>query len=325
MDRFGWAVRVSAAGPRRVGCFAFLGVLVALPCFGEFALAESTTGVTVLEDGAPVLTYNFGRIEPPAGVDVDRYWRSSYVHPLYGPDGAAITEDFPRDHYHHRGVFWTWPETQVGERKMDVWTIVGARQLFQRWINKAASAERAVIEVENAWFFDDDPEAKVRETVAITVHAAADDARAIDFRLRFENVTDEDVAFLGAENKGYGGFSFRPIADNRPFTFLTATGISEKDALRYETPWASIRWQADDSAEPAGAAIFQHPSNPGYPHPGWIFRHYGFLGASWPHEVTHTLEPGASFTLRYRLLIYAGAPEVGELNAIHDAYAASRE
>jgi hypothetical protein len=168
------------------------------------------------------------------------------------------------------------------------------------------TADAVTIGVENGWYFDGDPEAKIRETIHFTVHPSEATHRAIDFTLRFTNVCGRDVVFEGAKDKGYGGFSFRPSAANKPFTFDTAKGVSPEDALSYETPWASIRWNKDGAAEPSGVAMFQHPSNPGFPHPGWIFRHYAFLGVCWPHEQTHVLKPGDHFELQYRLLVHHG-------------------
>ena len=286
----------------------------------RFSMARTDSRLTILEDGEPVLAYNFGHVDPPAGVDADRFWRSSYIHPLYGLDGQVVTDDFPQDHYHHRGVFWTWPEMRVGSRKMDVWTIVGARQLFQKWLRTEVTADRADVGVENAWFFEDDPEPKVRESIFFTIHPAEESCRAIDFLLRFENVCEEDVSFLGAKNKGYGGFSFRPDADNKPFTFVTAKGVSPEDALRFETPWAGINWKRGKNSVTSGVAIFQHPGNPGFPHPGWMFRHYGFLGASWPHEQRHVLQPGDSFELRYRLIVHHGGDTEQLLGDLFDQY-----
>jgi len=37
-----------------------------------------------------------------------KYSRSNYLHPVFGLDGEILTEDFPTDHLHHRGIFWTW-------------------------------------------------------------------------------------------------------------------------------------------------------------------------------------------------------------------------
>jgi hypothetical protein len=294
-------------------------VLYASPGIAEFSLQEKESQLHIEEDGKAVLVYNFGPVAPPAHVNAARYTRSSYIHPLFGVDGEMLTDDFPIDHRHHRGVFWTWPETRVGDKKMDVWTLVGARQRFIKWLNKEVTDDSVEIGVENGWFFDGDSEPKVRETIRFTVHPAYGGNRAIDFRLRFTNVCTEDVTFEGAKDKGYGGFSFRPHADNKPFTFHTATGIAEEDALSYETPWASVSWQKKDSKTPTGVALFQHPSNPGFPHPGWIFRHYAFLGVCWPHEQTHVLKPGEHFELQYRLLTHRNAtPEV--LGALFETY-----
>src|SRR5690606_8161122 len=125
----------------------------ARPSWAQFAIEEADGKLRVTQSDSPVLVYNFGPVQPPPGVDNDRYWRSSYIHPLYGLDGNILTEDFPADHLHHRGVFWTWPETRVGDRKMDVWTIVGARQLFQRWLSRETTDEFVKVGVENGWFF----------------------------------------------------------------------------------------------------------------------------------------------------------------------------
>ena len=59
------------------------------------------------EGDRPVLVYNHGVISR-TNVPADRA-RSSYVHPLYGLEGEVLTDDFPVDHFHHRGLFWAWP------------------------------------------------------------------------------------------------------------------------------------------------------------------------------------------------------------------------
>ena len=68
--------------------------------------------------------------------------RSSYVHPLYGLDGEVITDDFPKDHYHHRGLFWAWPHVRVGTEETDLWMLKGIRQQFERWLGREAMSTR---------------------------------------------------------------------------------------------------------------------------------------------------------------------------------------
>ena len=51
-----------------------------------------------------------------------KYERCNYVHPLYGLDGQVLTEDFPKDHPHHRGIFWAWHQLLIGDKHIsDNW------------------------------------------------------------------------------------------------------------------------------------------------------------------------------------------------------------
>ena len=48
--------------------------------------------------------------------------RSNYFHPLYDLDGTVLTEDFPKDHIHHRGIFWAWHQVRInGKTVQDQW------------------------------------------------------------------------------------------------------------------------------------------------------------------------------------------------------------
>ena len=81
----------------------------------RFLFEDNGKSLTLLENGKPVLEYRYTRVDPPQGAP-EKFWRMSYIHPLYGLDGDILTQDFPDDHYHHRGVFWTWPNCTAGEK-----------------------------------------------------------------------------------------------------------------------------------------------------------------------------------------------------------------
>lgn len=312
---------VCGTGWKPVPHFCILLLVVWSPfATAEFRFDENAGRLTLSENGQLVFVYNFGRVDPPEGLDADRYWRESYIHPLYGLDGEVVTEDFPADHVHQRGVFWTWPECRVGDRKMDAWTIVGVRQRFEKWIDRSVSDDGASFTVQNGWYFDNETDPVVRETISVAVDPAKKKSRAVDFRLTFQNVSNRPVVFEGAKDKGYGGFCFRPDASNKPLQFVTDDGYQEEDRLWADTPWAAVFWGSAKTDERAGAAIFQHPSNPDYPHSGWTLRHYGLLGAAWPHEEPRTFQPGEKFELQYRLMIYRGGKRAQKINRHHDHY-----
>jgi len=299
-----------------------VGLLFSVAAMAEFTFEDRDGSLTLLENGKPVYSYRYEMVAPPQGVPA-HFSRSCYIHPLYDLNGNVITQDFPIDHFHHRGVFWAWPECKAGERPMDVWALGNVRQRHEEWLARETGTDRAVMAVRNRWAFDADPEkAVVREEVRITAFPSGETGRPLDFDIRLTNVSGDSVTFLGAKNKGYGGFCFRPDAKNKPFVFTTAKGVCPEDALQFDTPWADVSWAKEGGA---GVAIFEHPSNPGYPFPGWIFRHYAFLGASWPHEQEHVLKPGESFQLRYRLYIHAGDAEKGEVERSFRDYTATVE
>lgn len=296
--------------------------LPAGPARAEFTLEDKDGKLTVFENGKPVLAYNYEPVKPPEGVP-SRYERACYIHPVYGLDGDVLTQDFPPDHYHHRGVFWAWPKTRIGDRPADIWVCADIYQRHEKWTAREAGADKAVVGVRNYWSYNDAPEEKVgQEDMTFTVHPADETGRAIDFSFKFTNITDQDVTFLGATGKGYGGFNFRPDANRRPLSFTTIDGPRAEDVLKCETPWADVTSKVKPDGPVSGVAIFQHPKNPGYPHHGWILRHYGFIGACWPHVHEHVLKPGEFLELRYRLCIHRGTAEEAGVAEMFQAYIA---
>jgi len=298
--------------------------LISLPLQAEFRFEETDGQLTLFEDDQPVWVYQSKMVDPPEGVP-EKFRRSSYLHPVYGMDGEVITQDFPSDHYHHRGIYWAWPETAANGRKMDIWTVEGAHQIFDQWLPRSEGSDAATFGVENVWVFDDGGDPKIRESVEIKTHAAASKSRALDFTLRFKNVSGEPFTFLGATNKGYGGFNFRPHADNKPMSFTTALGPQKEDTLNVQSPWADVSWTSKKTGNQSGVTIFQHASNPAYPHFGWLLRHYCFNGAAWPHETTYALKPGETLTLKYRLIIHAGTAKQANIKKLFKRYERSSQ
>ena len=289
-----------------------------------FTLQDDGRALTILDDGRPVLVYRYVIVNGPeaAREKLGAQWGlACFADPVYGLDGDRLTEAFPEDHYHHRGVFWAWPNSSLGERPMNVWLSDNIRQHHEKWLQEQADDKQASIGAQNVWVFDDDAgkAAQVREQVWFTVHPARGDGRAIDFRLIFENVGGQAITILGAdEPKGYGGFCFRANSARKPLTFTSARGVLDEDAFVEESPWVDVSSKCAGSERVSGAAIFQHPKNPGFPHDGWLIRGYGFLGASWPHLNPYVLESGSPLELRYRLFIHRGS--AGEAN-VAEAFA----
>src|SRR5690606_31989684 len=134
-----------------------------------------------------------------------------YIHPLYGIGGEVLTEDYPSDHYHHRGVFWGWPNGIWKEKRVDTWGLEGARQVHVSVTPGKSTPEQTSFAGENHWILDEAPDQPiVSETYEVVVHAATELGRALDFTITLKNISDAPLSLRGAttDSKGYGGFNF---------------------------------------------------------------------------------------------------------------------
>ncbi len=118
---------------------------------GPFTFKEiSPTGLQLSDGGKPVYVYNFGMVS--AKGQPESLKRSSYLHPVYAPDGTLLTDDDNPNHPHHRGIFWAWPEVTVNGKTGDLWTIKGPFQdRFVAWRTRQTTAAEASLNVENGY------------------------------------------------------------------------------------------------------------------------------------------------------------------------------
>ena len=269
--------------------------------------------VALFEGDRPVLVYNHGVLSKP-GVPADRN-RSTYVHPLYGLDGEVLSDDFPRDHYHHRGLFWAWPHVSVGAKQYDLWMLKGVEQRFVKWLARDARSDGAMLAVENGWYVGD--RKVVEERVSLRVHPATANERVIDVELTHVPLS-EPLTLRGAEGKSYGGLTLR-FATNTDTAITTSLGQGKKDLPITKLPWADLSGRFGRGPQFSGAAIFVARDHPDYP-PEWLTRHYGVLCLGWPGVNGKTFQPGESIRCRYRVWIHRGAPDVKTVQKAYDAY-----
>ncbi len=275
------------------------------------------------EGDKPVLVYNHGMISKE-GVP-ERYNRACYVHPLYGLDGEVLTDDFPRDHLHHRGIFWAWPGMKADGKSIQSWIPQGIYYRQERLVRQEATPKAAILETENGWYVGD--KKVVKEALIITVHPAAKDSRAIDFDLTW-TALDQPVTLWGAAGKSYGGFNIRfapnkdePNANRRKDTaIITSLGPSNgKDVENKPLAWADITGHVAGAPGRSGVAILVAKDHPDYP-PTWLTRHYGCLCVGWPGVKPKDLEPGKPVRCRYRVWVHRGGAGEDTLRRAYEDY-----
>lgn len=278
---------------------------------------EGSRSLRIREGDRPVFIYNFDTIPAPEGVPADRA-RAAYVHPIWGLDGERLTDDFPRDHYHHRGLFWAWPHVTVeGEPKHDLWALSGIRHRFETWLSRHEGTGAGVLGVENTWRVGD--LAVMDERVWLTVYPAEPNQQVIDLRATWVP-RDKPITLAGAEGKSYGGVTLRfGPRPEKETTILSSLGDTPDDLPMTRLSWADLSARFDGRSSPSGIALLVAPDHPDFP-PEWLTRHYGALCVGWPGVKPKTLPAGVPVTLRYRLLVHRGAGDHARLAAAESRF-----
>jgi hypothetical protein len=324
INLFRFAVALGAAG-----ILALSGASAAEPAnptsaFRFQPVSEQSLGL--FEGDKPILVYNHGRISRPETPGARA--RACYFHPIYGLDGETLTDDFPKDHLYHRGMYFAWPHIKIGDKEYETWTARGElQQKFRQWLGKETGAAGAKLGIENGWMVGE--KLAVREQIWVSVRPATGDSRAIDVQATWTPI-DEPLTLSGAEGKSYGGFNFRfgprtkttitvPDDTALPAGITAAVGRVSGDLLVTKLPWADFVGDFSGAKGLSGAAIFVNPGHRDYP-PTWMTRHYGLVSVGWPGVEPQTFPANQPITCQYRIWIHRGAPSAAEIQKAYDAY-----
>lgn len=286
----------------------FLASFLTVSCTdatGKWEIVENEQGVRILEGADSVLFYQRA-VRSQDG----QYPRNNYIHPLYSLDNTVLTEDFPEDHLHHRGVFWAWHQNYVGDQSVgDAWAIDDFAWNVAD-VQVKTYPDSCVLQTEVLWqsprWIDDsgDPKPLVHEEATIVVHPARNNYRIIDFRIALYALEDS-VSIGGSEDeKGYSGFSWRiPLPEEVSFT--GEKGEVEPRTLALDAgSWMDIAGDLDGLPGREGVVVLGHPDNPGHPQP-WILRRKGSMqNVAYPGRERALIPKDQPLILRYRMIIY---------------------
>ena len=295
-----------------------------------FQIVRDDSRIEVRDGSRPVLAFQFGSRElsqPKA------FRRAHYVHPLYSLDGEILTEDFPADHKHHRGIFWSWHQVTVdGRAAGDAW-LCRDFQWESKSVEATVSENTAQIRAAAIWrspaIVDDEgkPVAIASDSVSVSIHPIVNDRRDIDFEISLQALVPS-VRIGGSDDpKGYGGFSTR-LRMPDDLQFQSEAGFIEPDKLAV----VAGRWMVFRS-DHFSYAILAHRENPGLAqrenpgltqreNPGltnkenpvesnqWILRRKRSMQNSvFPGRHSVPLSQDQATVLRYRLVVFDGQPQ----------------
>jgi len=256
-----------------------------------------------------------------------KYARANYIHPLYGLDGQVLTEDFPADHLHHRGVFWAWHQVWVGDKQLgDSWAVNNffwdIRDVKVVTPDSKSKALKVEVDWKSPLWTDANSKQKpfVKEDTTIRVYRAEQDMRKVDFEISLLALED-NLRLGGSEDeKGYGGFTTRiPLPDG--LAFIGDDGPVEPQNLSVEGgPWMDFSGLLGPDGKTSGIAILCHKSLPDYPE-RWILRRKGSAqNPVFPGREPVPLSREKPLILRYRLIIHRGDVHHVDLNKLQAQY-----
>lgn len=350
------------------GTAALATFFIVAPLFAEtgplaFSVDDKKQAYTITEEGRPVLTYRFGEVPLPAGIeaghfrkrdtpydgayftDGSRYGgeRSDYIYPLYGFRGEPLTADYPKDHLHHRSLWWSWCEVRQNGKIGDLWAVCKIRAYPVEISKMEAAADRAVLQAVNVWRYDDDPAAVVKETATIRVGrtqgAPGGRNRTIDVDVRLEALVD-GMAITGRQKVDYGGYGGMTVRMNPQVKDFAIRAVHPKpDQWRGDNlpmvervidpagfgdaAWMALygKYPADGVETPDFTTVmmFESKATPLYPN---NFRYYGStcISLAFPAKTVVPLPKGKPLDYKTRFVICEGKTTIEREKAFFQAY-----
>ncbi len=285
-------------------------------------ITRTDEGFIVTEGEKKVLFYQ----REPKSLE-GKYTRCHYIHPLYGLDDEILTEDFPSDHPHQRGIFWAWHQIWVGDKRVgDGWALEDFSWDVYNAEVLAVDSQSSALKLEVFWkspLWADSkgrPKPFVRETTVIRVYRASEDIRMIDFQISLLALADDVRIGGSADEKGYGGFSAR-IRLPEGLRFTAQTGEVEPTNLSVEAgPWMDFSGNFQPEGQVSGLAILCYKSLPGYPQ-RWILRRQNSMqNPVYPGRQPVALSREKPLVLRYRLIVHTGGASQLKLDKLQSQY-----
>ena len=283
----------------------------------EWSIEESSEGILIKEKADKVLFYQ----RVPKSLD-GKFERSNYIHPLYGIDGNVLTEDFPEDHLHHRGIFWVWHQNYVGNKSVgDAWAIENFS--WEVIHARATTSDNGVllkttVHWKSPLWLDTDGKQKAfaTEKARIEAFSKEENYRVIDYTIEITALEDS-LSIGGSEDeKGYSGFSWRiKLPDD--VNFEGNNGKVEPTKLAIDAgSWMNLSGSLSQEGLKEGVIVVSHDSNPYHPQP-WILRNKRSMqNAAFPGREKYFIPKNKPLILKYRMIVYMGKLKAEMINKL---------
>ncbi|WKN32339.1 ThuA domain-containing protein [Porifericola rhodea] len=282
------------------------------------AATDNGEAVQFKVQGKEVLAYHYGLTDVPAEVS-DRYKRGGYIHPLKSPKGGVLTRIQPSDHYHHYGIWNPWTHTEFEGKELDFWNLYKGQGTVQVkdiprisegevYGQLQAVHEHVVLDTLDA----QKNKVALNEVWDIRVWNADPEAEVflVDFTSTMSCATSSPFTI---KEYRYQGFGFRANEkwDDQSASLLTSEGYNKENGNATRARWCQI--DGPTQAGQSGVVFMTSPFNYNYPEQLRIWptganngKENVFFNFNPTQDRDWVLEPGNTYSLKYRMLVYDG-------------------
>lgn len=277
-------------------------------------------------NGRPVFDYRSGT-SGLEGIEVDEvFLRGGYLHPVYSPSGAVITEHYTPGRPHQNGIWTGWYKTEWNETEPDFWSAAERTGSVQAVSVDTVLTGPVYGLLETEHHFTE--KISENETPILsdrwTIHSyniADTTINLFDLEIDQENITE--FPFTLKEHV-YGGVGFRGsdqwIGEEGEMQFITSEGETRSEAHLSTAKW--VLMSGDIDGETAAIAILSHPKNARFPEPVFINQREPFFTFAPLQGGDITLNAGDHFKAAYRYITFSGeVPSVETIEQYWQDYA----
>ena len=215
-----------------------------------------------------------------------------YFHPLSMP-GGPLTELFPADHVHHRGLFWAWRQVLVdGKPAANSWLMTG---LKFRSMGVSRSHDGTRLEAVGRWRVDGDEVLEERLSARVT-------GTTMTLDLGLTPLVPGLSLGGSPDDKGYGGLSLRLVHSDR--LRFEGGGRVVAPAVGPVAAGPDVRMTWDAGTPVPVVAVRMACTADGAPVTMWVLRReHSMQNCVWPGPQPVSLPMGRTVRLGLKLVV----------------------
>lgn len=235
--------------------------------------------INVTEKGEPILTYCY-----------DESDSFSHFHPLYAPNGQAVTEGMTETGQQHLpGICFTFG-TVSNENGKPI-ELCRSTPTIDRENSKAAAGESAKFVSKSTW---EAANSVLTEICEVIVYPLQNDVRILDL------IVILHATSIPIKLEGKIGLSYQAVEMEHRKAANANGKIGESEVNEQESEWATLCGINGDTA--IGVAILPHPANG----QTLFLAEDAYQGSLFAQMASFTLNANENRELNYRVLIYLG-------------------